>query len=198
MLEFWIVRHGQTDWNVERRVQGWTDIPLNTVGLHQAELLASHLHGVPFQAIYTSDLVRAEKTAAILHEQTGAPVTVDQRLRERRFGALEGQVRQQRAAKTSPDAPWDRLDDPLAETDFDLKQRVSSFLEDVCTQHISGRILIVTHGALIRAALELLCNESRVTLHNTSVTRLRYKNPHWRIVEINGTRHLQESSTAFF
>lgn len=209
MLELWLIRHGQTDWNAERRVQGWTDIPLNRAGLKEAHLLGQYLHGVPVQAIYTSDLQRANATAEVLGAHTGSVVTVDSRLRERRFGALEGHVRHSRQFAPHKGHHVDRRvisditpypeagrDDPLAETDMELNRRISSFLQDIEKHHRRGRVLLVTHGGLVRALLQMLGYSEHVTLHNTSVTRIRYQSGQWYILAVGGTDHLQTRQDA--
>ena len=97
MTEVWVVRHGETPWNVERRVQGWEDIPLNETGVRQAQALAKHLsrsrhHGNQIDAIYASDLQRARMTAEIVAEALSLPVIIDEGVRERHFGVLQGLI----------------------------------------------------------------------------------------------------------
>ncbi|QSO45890.1 histidine phosphatase family protein [Alicyclobacillus mengziensis] len=219
MLELWVVRHGQTDWNLDRRIQGWTDVPLNNAGRIQAKKLGKHLEGIPFTALYTSDLLRARTTAAILQQHTGAPVTVDKRLREKYFGALEGKVRatphpttpaisaakarcsrlvndsKYRAALTHPLSARASSGDPEAESDHALQERICAFLGDVRAHFTSGRILVVTHGGLIRALLDLVGYPDRDALENTSVTRLRHKTDFWQPVAVNCADHLQLLTT---
>ena len=88
MTEVWIVRHGETPWNVERRVQGWEDIPLNGTGVGQAQALGRHLAhlrtaGTEFDAIYSSDLKRAHQTATIASESLGLEPRLEPGMRER-------------------------------------------------------------------------------------------------------------------
>lgn len=217
MLELWVVRHGQTDWNLARRIQGWTDVPLNNAGRIQAKKLGKHLEGIPFKALFTSDLVRARTTASILQQHTGAPVTVDERLREKYFGALEGKVRTlqmtpatsaakacsarlvndsaYRAALTHPLSARASSGDPEVESDHALQERICAFLGDVRAHFSSGRILVVTHGGLIRALLDLVGYPDRDALENTSVTRLRDKANVWQAVAVNCADHLQLLTT---
>ena len=92
MTELWLVRHGQTDWNLQRRYQGQTDPPLNATGLQQAELAGEALVGRRYAAIYSSDLQRARVTAEIIGRRLGMEVFVDSRLREVSFGKWEGML----------------------------------------------------------------------------------------------------------
>src|SRR5918995_6148846 len=85
-----LARHGETDWNLERRWQGHSDRPLNETGLAQAEELAEELAGEPIAAVYSSDLVRAHETARIVAHRLGLDVVAVPGLRERRFGSWEG------------------------------------------------------------------------------------------------------------
>ncbi|MCL2356769.1 MAG: histidine phosphatase family protein [Defluviitaleaceae bacterium] len=86
------IRHGETDWNAARKIQGHTDIPLNAVGLNQAERLAARLADEPCDAIFTSDLLRARKTAEIINTHHNAPLIASFNLRERNCGEFEGQL----------------------------------------------------------------------------------------------------------
>jgi probable phosphoglycerate mutase len=148
-----LARHGETDWNAERRWQGQSDPPLNERGREQARELAAALDGV--DVIYASDLARARETAEILAARLGLEVRVDPRLRERSFGAWEGKS-------------WDELEEGYAdalqrwragethgaedaERYEDFSRRVKSFLEDVLERHPGERVLIVGHGGSIRA-----------------------------------------------
>jgi probable phosphoglycerate mutase len=148
-----LARHGETDWNAQRRWQGHSDPPLNERGREQARELAAALDGV--DVIYTSDLARARETAEILGARLGLEVRLDPRLRERSFGAWEGKT-------------WDELEQGFAdalerwragethgpedaEPYADFSRRVESFLEDVVHRHPGARVLVVGHGGSIRA-----------------------------------------------
>ncbi|GMA55868.1 hypothetical protein GCM10025858_03710 [Alicyclobacillus sacchari] len=123
-MEIWLVRHGETDWNAQGRVQGWTDVPLNAEGRRQASLLAQCLKSISFEHIYASDLSRALDTARIVADAVGAPVTPLACLREHRFGQAEGLLRQESDRRFPNGAP-DR-EPPEA-----LRSRVTQCLQDI-------------------------------------------------------------------
>ena len=85
-----LVRHGETEWNHLRRIQGQIDIPLNDVGLRQAQAVGRRLAQLPIEAVYTSDLRRASDTAAPIAAARGVAAQPDQRLRERHYGGFQG------------------------------------------------------------------------------------------------------------
>lgn len=151
MTEVYLIRHGETDWNVEGRYTGHSDIPLNARGLEQAHELAKSLQPVRFEAIYSSDLARALKTAQLISMETGAPLTIDTRLREIDQGDWEGmhfeEIRDRFAQKLRQrrKRPLD-IAAPGGETVRQVRQRVLAALGDILRQHPQGRIAIVSHG----------------------------------------------------
>ncbi|MEW6502694.1 MAG: histidine phosphatase family protein [Chloroflexota bacterium] len=150
--ELWLVRHGQTDWNVEGRYQGQADMPLNDIGIKQACDLAERLKGVHFSAIYSSDLKRAFTTAKILAGEK--EVRVDQRLREIHQGEWEGQlfsVIRQRYANFFEIRRENPLESrpPGGESLKEVSERVSSCVNEIASRHPGERVLIVSHGLAI-------------------------------------------------
>src|SRR5579884_1391455 len=97
MTDLLLVRHGETDWNAEGRLQGHTDRPLSDFGRRQAKELAERLSGERVDAIYASDLARARETAEIVGERLGLPVVIDPDLREKNWGSWEGLTGDERA-----------------------------------------------------------------------------------------------------
>jgi probable phosphoglycerate mutase len=143
-----LVRHGETDWNLERRVQGRTDRPLNETGRRQAIELASELADERVDAVYSSDLVRAHETARILARRKGLDVTVIPDLREKDFGTWEGFTDQEILSRF-PDArgrPWGD-----AESNDDVARRVVGALRRIAESHPGGRVVVVAHGGPFRA-----------------------------------------------
>ena len=158
MTEIWIVRHGQTDWNVEGRYQGQADRPLNAVGLAQAQQAAEQLRGRDFAAIYSSDLQRARVTAEIIAGQLGLPVQVDRRLREVNQGEWEGMLTadiEQRYADEWAERRTDRLHaaPPGGESLAQVAARVLEGVSDIAQRHPEQRILIVSHGLALSVVL---------------------------------------------
>jgi broad specificity phosphatase PhoE len=143
-----LARHGETDWNRERRWQGHSDRPLNDTGREQAEALAADLADEPIAAVYSSDLVRAHETARIVAERLGLDVVTVPGLRERRFGSWEGlqDVEVERlfpGVKGAPDA------EPREE----MARRVLESLERIADSNDGRTVLVISHGGPIRAVL---------------------------------------------
>jgi len=134
-----LVRHGETDWNAEGRLQGHTDTPLNDYGRRQARALADELAGAPIDAVYTSDLARARETAEILGGRLGLPVALDPELREKNWGSWEGLTPAER----------ERVE-YVGESTEDHRERTMRALAAIAGRHPAGRVLVVTHGGSIR------------------------------------------------
>lgn len=147
-------RHGQTDHNAARRLQGQSDIPLNDAGIRQANLAATALAALEPTRIITSDLRRAVSTAQALADRTGLQPTVDVRLRERSFGAWEG-LTQDEIRASWPEAfdAWRHGHEPEgvgAETRSDCGTRVAEAVEEAATELDERDVLVVVgHGAAI-------------------------------------------------
>jgi alpha-ribazole phosphatase len=154
MTELVLVRHGQTDWNIEGRYQGQSDVPLNETGLAQAQMLAQTLTGEHFDAIYSSDLVRAQQTAAALGKALNLPVHTDRRLREINQGEWEGKIFTDIKARFN-DQIAAREKDPLGirppggESIGEVAERVAAAAQDIARAHPNGRVLVVSHGLSI-------------------------------------------------
>lgn len=151
MTELWIVRHGQTDWNVEGRYQGQADQPLNAVGLAQASAAAAKLQGQRFAAIYSSDLQRARVTAEVIATALGMPVQVDCRLREVNQGEWEGMLTadiQARYAEEWAARQQDRLHTapPGGESLAQVAARVLAGVDEIARRHTDEAVVIVSHG----------------------------------------------------
>lgn len=134
------IRHGETAWNVDTRIQGHLDIPLNDTGLWQARQLARALADEPVAAIYTSDLQRARATAQAVADTTGAPLTPEPDLRERSFGHFQGRTFAQIEAELPEDAlRWRKRDPHYApeggESLTALRERINATVHRLAARH---------------------------------------------------------------
>ena len=139
MTTLLLVRHGETDWNAERRWQGHTDVPLNEHGREQARRLAESLVGAGADAMYSSDLGRARETAEIVGARLGLPVVVDPDLREIDVGSREGLTGEQVGIRE-----WD------GESKESHRDRTLRALERVAGSHPGARVIVVAHGGTLR------------------------------------------------
>jgi broad specificity phosphatase PhoE len=151
MTQFWLARHGETDWNLEGRFQGQSDPPLNASGLAQAQQIAGLLVGAGIQTIYCSDLQRALLTAQIIGNKLGIIPQVDNRLREIHLGAWEGMLVEQIKSKY-PEIWHRRQLDPVnvhppgGENLSELALRVWAAGNQIAGNHPNETVLIVSHG----------------------------------------------------
>lgn len=150
-----LIRHGQTNWNLEQRFQGQSDIPLNETGRKQAQALAERLAAENFDAIYSSDLQRAIETAHIIRKSGFQP---DARLREVNFGDWEGLTYDEIKVKHPETlAAWEndifKNAPPNGETLEGLAVRVQSMLDELRMKHQDQRILIVAHGGVLQTLI---------------------------------------------
>lgn len=157
-VRLWLVRHGQTDWNLEGRYQGQTDLPLNANGLIQAQETARFFLDKQITAIYSSDLQRAFQTASAIASLSGIAVKIDQRLREINQGELEGQLFSVIKVKY-PELVLMRERDPLharppgGETIWEVAQRVYQAIDEISEQHTGEEVVIVSHGLALATIL---------------------------------------------
>lgn len=198
------VRHGETEWNRDTRIQGHTDIPLNTRGLRQAELLALALRDEPIAAFYASDLSRALQTAHTVARRHGKTVTAHSGLRERAFGRFEGVTWSDIEANWPDDArAWRQRTPDFApeggESLLQLRARVVATLESLAAEHPGEQVMVVAHGGVLdilyRAATRLELQAPRSwDLGNTAVNRLLWSPEGLSLVGWGDTRHLQDPS----
>lgn len=149
-MKIYIIRHGQTDWNLESRAQGRIDIPLNDTGIKQAEVLHNKIGNINFTAVYASPLKRAAKTAEIATEGK-YEIIYDERLKERSFGDYEGKEISTWIDSIGCDIGDIKLNAGVGNIEpvQDVLARAKNFLDDIRTKHDNNDIiLIVTHGQL--------------------------------------------------
>jgi len=176
-MNLYVVRHGETIWNVERKVQGITDVPLTDKGRSEAKELQDLISTLNIDVVISSPLDRARETAKILIDST-LPINTDDRIKERDWGMNEG-------ALIDTVDTWDCWDVILntkvqnIECIQDFMYRVSSFIEDIKIRYKDKNILIVTHSAVSRVIHYLLgtipedANLSRINIPNLRI--IEYK-----------------------
>ncbi len=204
MTQIYLARHGETEWNAVRRVQGWTDIPLSAQGVTQAEALGERLGRVSITAVYSSDLGRAMETARPAAERHGLSVTPLKELREKRFGDWEGLT--QTELERDYTALWHRYHSerdlnalvPNGETWPQVQSRMARALMTILRDHPGpdDAVLVVGHGGsgrvfILEALQAALPTLLRLHLDNASLSRLDFHGKaDSRVVLLNDTSHL--------
>lgn len=196
-----VVRHGETAWNADRRMQGQLDIPLNAHGRWQAERVADALGEEGFDAIYSSDLQRAHATANAVAARAGVGVVTDEGLRERCFGIFEGITYAEIAACWPEQARRWHAHDPEfspegGETLNAFYARCVQVAGALCARHPGQSIALIAHGGVLdclyRAATQATLEAPRSwQLGNASVNRLLYTDPGFRLVGWNDRSHFE-------
>jgi 2,3-bisphosphoglycerate-dependent phosphoglycerate mutase len=200
VTEFIVVRHGETAWNAEARIQGHLDSPLNEEGLAQALLVGDRLAREPFSQLYSSDLGRALQTAQPIADRTGRRVVPDVQLRERHLGIFQGLTGSE-CERSSPEhyARFKSRDPghviPGGESIQQVYQRVSGIFTDLARRHPGERAVVVTHGgildALYRFAQGVPLGKPRdFPIFNASVNVVRCEDGRWSIERWGDISHL--------
>lgn len=179
-----LLRHGQTDWNIDLRLQGSSDIPLNATGIRQAELAAEYLFGTQWDLVLASPLSRAHDTAKIVADKLNLEVVIISELIERSFGIAEGMSHTQ----------WRELYEshseiPGLESLEDLKIRSVDLLNQLATVYDGKKILAVSHGALIRKLMKIISNDIYPSdgdrLGNVSLNTFSHLDGVWSVTDYN-------------
>lgn len=149
-----VIRHGETAWNAEHRIQGRLDVPLSATGVWQAGRLAQRLAEETIDAIYASDLARAWMTGAPMADARGLTMFAEPRLRERAFGIFEGKTLDEVAVERPAElAAWRARDVdwrmPGGESGTEFIARVLAAVQDIAGAHPGGRVALVTHGGVL-------------------------------------------------
>ncbi len=194
------VRHGETAWNRETRIQGQLDIPLSPLGAAQASRLAQALDGQGVEVIYASDLARARQTAEAVAQQLGLALQLEPGLRERGFGLFEGLTWAEIETRWPAESErWRRRDPEFAaqggESLQDFYARAVAAVEALASRHPGQTVLIVAHGGVLdclyRAAARQSLQAARTwTLGNASINRLLYSQSGLTLVGWNDDNHL--------
>ena len=180
-----LLRHGQTDWNIDFRLQGVTDVPLNETGMRQARLAATAIRSEDWDFVLTSPLSRAKETARIVVELSGLPEPqIENLLLERSFGEAEG-LRHEEWRANYPDTN----NVPGAETLETLEDRAWRLLDHLAANYAGRRVLTVSHGALIRKLVRMVSRGEfpldGQRFENTSLTVIKHNQKGWQIESYN-------------
>lgn len=179
-----LVRHGQTDWNLERRMQGTSDVPLNPLGREQARAAGIELAGEPWDAVVSSPLIRARETAAIIAEQIGLSLGGSyHELIEQHFGDAEG-MKVTEALERWPD--WNA---PGREEDAAVGPRGLSGLVRIAEEFGDANVIAVAHGTLIRSIVSTVTGHPRdhyPFLENGASSRVHLHSDGWRVLTFGG------------
>ncbi|MCL2611521.1 MAG: histidine phosphatase family protein [Defluviitaleaceae bacterium] len=187
-MKITLIRHGETDWNLERRMQGSIDIELNETGIKQASSLAKRLANEPCNIIYSSDLQRAKKTAEIINNFHNVEIIISAYLRETNFGQFEGRI----------------IDEMLQSEIIEYSNKhapayfakVGAYLDEILSKNEYEHIFIVAHSGTVRA---VICHLLRLTVEqrelysvdNTAIyTFEKVENSDFIITLENDTNHL--------
>ena len=197
------IRHGETAWNVNTRIQGHLDIGLNAMGRWQAERVGQALADETIDAIYSSDLLRAWDTALSISQASGTALQTHKGLRERGFGLFEGKTFDEIALKW-PEAAlrWQKRDPVYApegggESLIDFRSRITTVVNDLAAQHSGAQIVLVAHGGvmdvLYRAATRQEIQSPRTwALGNAAINRLLWTPQGLSLVGWADTHHLDD------
>lgn len=183
------VRHGNTDWNIEKRAQGHAANPLNNLGRKQAKAAAHKLGKEDWNCFFSSDLLRAVQTAEIISSKINIPAFYCSDLRELDRGQIEGTVEEERIQKWGEE--WAKYD-LGQETTQSVQNRGVNFLKKVVTQYQGKKILIVGHGFMIAQTLRAIFKnytQEYKEPDNASITIIE-KGKEWRYLVYNDVSHL--------
>ena len=202
MTDFLLIRHGETDWNRQLRFQGQIDVPLNELGLAQADRLARHLSESEWDQaleLHCSDLLRARQTAAPMANERRV-LQAQEGLREQGFGVFEGQSVAE-LQQQQPDlwAQWRRFDAdfelPGGESTQRFHGRVMQALAQLAEQHWGERLVVVTHGGVLDMVWRTVHGLSlhgyrQCAIPNAGVNHLRWEDGRWHILTWAEVDHL--------
>ena len=187
-MDILLIRHGQTSWNIEGRLQGSTDIPLNKEGILQAELCAQFLKTVNLTTLISSPLSRAKQTAEIIAGACHLPIVEMDAFREKSFGNAEGLTAMERQEKFTI-RPF-----PNEEQFENLQTRIFEGLHEIAQTYQNEKIAVVTHGGVINCMLAVISNgkvgTNKTILHNASISTIRYEHNQFSIIDVNNIDYL--------
>lgn len=192
MTSICLVRHGETDWNAQGKIQGTTDIPLNKKGRLQAVESCEFLKQDKWDVLITSPLSRAKETAEIINQGLNIPLIEMDEFVERSFGDAEGMTLEERTSNFPTNNYPNQEDQDL------FKNRLVKGLEKINNSYSGEKILLVAHGAVINAILAKFSNgeigSGKTKLINACLSNIEFTQEKWRIKNYNQVAHLSQYS----
>ena len=198
--EILMIRHGETEWNSQQRMQGHSNSDLSSVGQAQILALGKWMKNAPFDHIYSSDSLRAKQTAEAITQFSGHDLKIDLRLREKNLGVFEG-LTSEEAKERHPEVfrlfktAGSKYVIDEGESTQQLQDRALEIVEEMRIKHPEERVLLVTHGGLIRVVMKhslglSLETPTRFLIRNTGVFRLVWEDK-WIVSQMGGVSHLE-------
>lgn len=196
-----IIRHGETEWNKEGRIQGQLDIPLNETGRAQALAMAANATHFNFDALYSSDLVRATETANALAIRKNLQIQTLPELRERHFGIFQGVLKNE-APRLNPDA-YARYQSRDLRYDFETGESLTAFahrvvdvFNELVKHHTDQQIAVVCHAGVLdimyrQATSHPLDTQRDFAIPNSALNWFHYENEHWHLDHWDDHHHVK-------
>jgi probable phosphoglycerate mutase len=193
-----IVRHGETDWNAERRIQGQTDIPLNATGHKQAHAAARGLAKEGFTALYSSDLQRTRDTAAVTAQLLQLPVIPEPGLRERNYGEYQGLTQAEIATR----ADYERYINRDVNFSFGngeslnvFSERIKTTINRLAARHVGENIVLFAHGGVLDVVYRIATHRPLETardfpIPNAALNWIEVGSPDWQLLHWGLQSHL--------
>ncbi|WP_026569001.1 MULTISPECIES: histidine phosphatase family protein [Sediminibacillus] len=183
-----LVRHGETDWNLQGRLQGETNIPLNETGIQQAKECRDYFKDMHMDRIITTPLIRAQKTAEIINENWQKPIEIMEAFKERSFGEAEGMPMEERN-RLYPNRNY-----PGQEPLDAFRERVMKGIEEVSKKYMEEELLLVAHGGVINVILSTVSNgkigTGKTKLINACISNIELLKEGWKVHNYNQIDHL--------
>ncbi len=198
--EIILIRHGETEWNSQQRMQGHSNSDLSSVGQAQIQALGQWMKNIPFDLIYSSDSLRAKQTAEAITQFSGHELKIDLRLREKNLGVFEG-LTSEEARERHPEVfrlfktAGSKYVIDEGESTQQLQDRALDIVDETRIKHPEERVLLMTHGGFIRVVMKhslglSLETPTRFLVKNTGVFRLVWEDK-WIVSQMGGVSHLE-------
>jgi len=199
--EIILIRHGETEWNSQKRMQGHSNSDLSEVGMGQIQALGELMKNVSFDHIYSSDSLRTRQTAEAITQYSGHTLQFDQRIREKNLGVFEG-LTSTEAKERHPEiyrlfktAGANYVIDE-GESTQQLLERALEFIEEIRLRHPQERVVMVTHGGVVRVLMKHSLGlpidaPTRFIIKNTGIFGLIW-NENWLVTQMGVVSHLEK------